>query len=413
MADRTGITERHGRSCASKGGARCNCGFTRDQGPYQAWYYDKRALNANGTKGRKVRRTFSGPGSLSAAKIWRTDATREVRLKQLRAPTKKTVREAVEEFLRGAEVGEIRNKRKEPYKPSVIRQYRSALEKRFLPEFGDWRISDVENADLIVLKERLQGEGISDSTVRNVFVPVQAIFRRAKRMRDIAINPAEDLDLPAGGTGRERAATPSQAAELIEALPEEDQALWATAFYAGLRRGELRALRVADINETCIHVEYGWDDREGQQAPKSLSGRRDVPLTKTLRAFLTAHLERTGRIGEDLVFGRDAALPFTPHHISDRADKAWNEVNEKRAEDELPPLERYTLHEARHSFSTWLDATGISEERSDRYMGHSRGGVASRYRHLLPGQLADDARKIDEYLAGAVAGKITSIRAAS
>lgn len=57
--------------------------------------------------------------------------------------------------------------------------------------------------------------------------------------------------------------------------------LW--AFYAGLRRGELRALRAVDVNETCIHVEYGWDDVEGQQAPKSLAGRRDVPLTDTPR----------------------------------------------------------------------------------------------------------------------------------
>ena len=63
-------------------------------------------------------------------------------------------------------------------------------------------------------------------------------------------------------------------------MPVNDRALWATAFYAGLRRGELRALRVADVNGTCIHVEFGWDDQGGQQAPKSLAGRRDVPLTE-------------------------------------------------------------------------------------------------------------------------------------
>ena len=59
------------------------------------------------------------------------------------------------------------NRRQQPYKPSVVRQYRSALERRFLPEFGDWRLSTVEQTDLLALKERLMGEGIADSTIRN------------------------------------------------------------------------------------------------------------------------------------------------------------------------------------------------------------------------------------------------------
>jgi integrase len=401
MAPRPGITERHSRSCASRNGARCNC-----EPSYEAWVWSQR-------DGKKIRKTFSGKGALSAAKNWRSDHLKPVREGTLRAPTTKTVRQAVDEFLAGAVAGEIRNKRKQPYKPAVVRQYRSTMEKWFLPDFGDWRLAKVENVDLLALKERLLGKGISDSTVRNVFVPVQALFRRAKRMGDIAVNPADDLDLPSGGAGRERAATPTDAAALIEALPEDDQALWAAAFYSGLRRGELRALRVDDINETCLHVEHGWDDQQGQQAPKSLSSRRDVPLTETLRGVLAAHVERTGRTGEDLVFGRTAALPFTPRHISARADEAWNEANEEREQKELPPLERFTLHEARHSFSTWLDAAGISEERSDRYMGHSRGGVASRYRHLLPGQLAADAAKLDAYLSGATAGKVVALDVAS
>src|SRR5262249_463674 len=123
---REGIRERHSRSCASHSGARCNC-----QPSYEAFVYSKR-------DGKKIRQTFSGKGALSAAKNWRADNLRAVRLKQRRAPSPKTVRQVVEEFLTGAESGEVRNKRKEPYKPAVIREYRRSLEKRFLPEFGDW-----------------------------------------------------------------------------------------------------------------------------------------------------------------------------------------------------------------------------------------------------------------------------------
>jgi integrase len=388
MAKTPGITARHSRVCASRTGARCNC-----EPSFEAWVWHK------GT-GKKIRKTFSGQGALSAAKNWRSDSTRAVRLKKLRPATTQTLQQAWDEFRDGAEKGEIRNKRRQVYKPATIRQYHSALARHVLRELGERRLSDVESVDLLDLKERLLGAGISDSTVRNCFVPLQAIFRRAKKRGLIALNPTEDLELPAGDNGRERAATPAHAFALIDALPEDDRALWATAFLAGLRRGELRALRAVDVNETVVHIEYGWDDKKGQQAPKSLASRRDVPLTEALRRYLLPHLERTGRTGEDLVFGRSPTEPFTPTHVADQADDAWADAG----------LERYTLHEARHSYSTWLDAAGVSEERSDRYMGHSRGSIGSRYRH--PQQYVEDAKRLDDYLAGSVSGKVVALSAA-
>ena len=83
----------------------------------------------------------------------------------------------------------------------------------------------------------------------------------------------------------------------------------------------------------------------------------------------------------------------------DGADEAWKEAK----------LERITLHSCRHSFSTYLDAAGISETRADRYMGHANPSVANRYRHQLAGQLAEDAQRLDEYLVGAKAGKVVGI----
>jgi integrase len=60
---------------------------------------------------------------------------------------------------------------------------------------------------------------------------------------ELAADPTQRLDLPAGERARERAASPTEAAALLAALDDADRALWATAFYAGLRRGELRGLR--------------------------------------------------------------------------------------------------------------------------------------------------------------------------
>src|SRR5439155_8536653 len=102
------------------------------------------------------------------------------------------------------------NKRNERYKPAVIRGYESALRLRVLPTLGDRKLADIDLADLLELKESLLGEGCSGSTIRNSFVPVQAIYRRARPNGTVPVNPAVDLDLPTSGR-RDRAATPAQA----------------------------------------------------------------------------------------------------------------------------------------------------------------------------------------------------------
>src|SRR5207253_5223216 len=128
-------------------------------------------------------------------------------------------------------------------------------------------------------------------SVRNTVLPLRALYRRALSRSEVLTNPTLGLALPASRERRERIARPAEAHALICALPKPDRALWATALYAGLRRGELQALRWAEVDfgEGVIRVERSWDERVGPVAPKSRAGRRRVPLSKPLRASLAAH----------------------------------------------------------------------------------------------------------------------------
>src|SRR5262245_40640049 len=185
MASTPGIRVRHARLCRSREGGRCNCEPT-----FEAWVWSKRDK-------KKIRRSFP---TAAAARSWRTDAAKLVKDKRLRAPTSKTLRQEVDEWLTGAREGRILNKRERPYKPSVLRSYEAALRLRVLPTLGNRKLTDIDLADLLELKEELQGEGHSGSTIRNSFVPLQAIFRRARRLGVVPTNPATDLDLPTAGT---------------------------------------------------------------------------------------------------------------------------------------------------------------------------------------------------------------------
>ena len=163
---------------------------------------------------------------------------RPLRAGTMRAPTSQTLREAAGAWLDGAREGSIRTRSGDLYKPSAVRTYDQALRLRVLPMFGARKLSEIRRSDLQDFVDVLIGEGHAASTIQMTFMPVRAIFRREVSRGRIMVNPTTGLELPAVRGGRERIADPTEAAMLLEALPVDDRALWATALYAGLRRGE-------------------------------------------------------------------------------------------------------------------------------------------------------------------------------
>jgi integrase len=270
------------------------------------------------------------------------------------------------------------------------------------PQFGAARLSDLRRNDVQDFAENLLADGLDASTVRNVLMPLRVIYRRAVRRGDVLVNPTTDLELPAVEGTRERVAAPRDAEALLEVLPESDAALWATTLYTGLRNGELRALRVKDIDlsEGVLRVERSWDAVEGVVEPKSAAGKREIPICDHLRRYLEPHLARLGR-DEGLVFGQTASQPYNYGKTTRRAYAPWKAAK----------LERITFHNARHSFRSYLDYAGVSEARCDRYLGHANHSVGRRYTHGFREQLAADAATLDQYLAGATAGKVVPLAA--
>ena len=71
-----------------------------------------------------------------------------------------------------------------------------------------------------------------------------------------------------------RVVAPEMAEALLAALPAAHRPLWATAFYAGLRKGELIGLRWDDVDLAAgvLRVRHSWDPKEGDIDPKSAHG---------------------------------------------------------------------------------------------------------------------------------------------
>jgi integrase len=308
----------------------------------------------------------------------------------------RTLTTALREFVAGMKAGTVRPKGRGSYKPNTMRAYERALDNHIEPSaLGKIKVAEVRRADVQALADELIGQGLAPGTVSNVLNPVQALYRRLSDRDVVTHNPATRLDLPTKGNARPtRIASAAEAADLIAILADADQPLWAMAFYAGLRRGELQALRVCDVDlgASLIRVERGWDQVEGAIEPKSAASRRTVPLLGVLRDHLDEHLLRTRRSGEELVFGRTPAKPFVPSTVDNAAQECWGAV-------ELEPI---TLHEARHTFASLLIDSGANAKAVQEFLGHSKIQTTfDTYGHLLPGSHDEVRERMDAYLSAA------------
>jgi integrase len=378
MAQLTGIEVRHKKACASRNGRRCNC-----QPSYQASVWSAR-------ESKRIRKTFA---TLAEARAWRAETQTGVRRGTLRAPAHTTVAEAAEELVAGMTSGRVRTRSGDVYKPSAIRSYEAALRDHVVPRIGRTRLGDVQRGDVQRIADYLLAEGRDPSTLRNALMPLRVIFRRAVEDGDVAVNPCTHLRLPAVRGRRERIASPEEAERLLVALPDHDRPIWATALYAGLRRGELMALRWADVDlaNGVIHVERAYDEKAHVEIePKSRAGRRTIPIVGALRDILVEHRAREGR-GQGLVFGSKPEKPFQPSNLWRRARRAWGRAS----------LEPIGLHEARHTFASVLIAAGVNAKAITTYMGHaSIQTTYDVYGKLMPGSEYEAAALVDAYLAG-------------
>jgi integrase len=374
-----GIDVRHTRACRSRSGGRCNCEPT-----YQAHVWSAR-------EGKRIRKTFP---QLAAAKAWRQEALVALRRGTMRAPSAVTLRAASEPWIAGIRSGEIRNRSGDPYKPSAVRSYDDVLRLHVLDELGDRRFSTIRRNDLQDLADRLLASGMKPITVQGALMPLRAMYRRAVARGEVDINPTTGLELPAVRGRRDRIASPQEAAALLAALNDEDRALWATAMYAGLRRGELMALRWEDVDLAggVLRVERGWDMVEGPIAPKTALSRRVVPIASVLRAHLAEHrLRCPWSVG--LAFGQNAFRPFYPEGLGRRAQSLWKEAK-------LQPI---SLHQCRHSYASLMIAAGVNAKALSTYMGHANISITlDRYGHLMPGNEGEAAGLLDAYLEAAV-----------
>ena len=388
-----GVRERHSRWCPSYHDEACVCSPR-----WEAWVYSR---NDRG----KIRKTFPERWE---AKAWRHEQLELASIDRLRAPSRLSLAEAGSRWVEMARDGQIRNRSGRRYKPSALRTIETDLRLHLAPRLGTRSMGGVTRADLQRLVGRWLAAGRSPSKIRSIINAARVLWRDLDLItghdNELLIDPTRGLRLPASTGRRERIATPDEARRLIEALPPRDRALWATAMYAGLRHGELRALQVRDIDlkRRRINVKRGWDQYEGEIDPKSEKGTRSTIITRPLLDLLAMHLGDAGHENTDLVFGRTQTKPFQSNTVNKRARRAWVTARKREdRQDMLPMAQRLReigLQECRHTAASQMLDAGIPIDKVSKFMGHASITITiDRYGHLLPGGEADATALLDAY----------------
>jgi integrase len=272
--------------------------------------------------------------------------------------------------------------------PKTVRDYRWKLEEHLLGAFGEQLLSEITIADVERYAAAKLKEGkLSPRSINATITLLAQILDAAVDRELIGRNVARGR----GRKVRERAPARSylETAGQIEALlvaagrldheAREDRqhvcrrAMLATLTFAGLRIGELCALRWRDVD-----LAAGWLS-VGES--KTDAGKRRVKIRGALRDELLAVRAKLDGVDQDgHVFAtRNGRRPSGDNIRSRVLSVAVESANEDLARRDLPPLpDKLTPHSLRRTFASLLYALGETPPVVMQEMGHADPGLALR-----------------------------------
>jgi integrase len=270
------------------------------------------------------------------------------------------------------------------------------------PTLGRHTPDDVDVAMLKKIVALKLEEGLSPATVRLLMRLVSTLYTDLIDDGKASKNPARMLPKKTRALFRptyDPKKTPflegkKDIIKVFKALPEPTNVAFAISALAGLRPGEVRALKWSnvDLAHRRIYV------RESVNGPTKDKDSREAPMVPGLHGLLVAWKAKNPNTFNGLVcppilgmLGKAALGPrrryLGEHRITEFIKKACKKTG-------LPQL---TFYEAgRHTFASQWVLNGGSIEKLREILGHSTVLVTERYAHLKPELFQEaDLRRAD------------------
>jgi len=266
-------------------------------------------------------------------------------------------------------------------RPNTALDYRWQLSSHLLPFFHTHRLSQITVAEIDRYRAwKVREAALSASSINKTLTRLGQILDVAEERDLIARNPMRvnrrrrklrepKPNRPYLDRAEHIEALLAAATELDREARHDRQlprrAILATLTFAGLRLGELLALRWSDVDLA------GGRLRVGES--KTDAGRREVTLLPALRDELAALKAKTRPGGDELVFGTTTGNPQSPSNVRNRVlDGAVRRANERLNHRGRAPLpDGLTPHSLRRTFASLLFAVGEPAPAVMEQLGHT------------------------------------------
>lgn len=282
-------------------------------------------------------------------------------------------------------------------KPSTLKSYKAMVNTHLRPAFKDYR-SDRLTADVVESWARdraadIAADRMSGKYYNNLITLLGGIlgWGRGRARRYLAHDPLTDVELAARRRAERDYLEPAEVAALLKAATPPDDAILYIAAYAGLRRGELFALKWDDVEEHGksggrLHVRRSVYQGD-VTTPKTAHSARAVDVPRKLLDVLQRHREACPPDEGGYIFRTDEGTPIDPDNWSKRSLPAVR----TRAK-----LRDFGLHTLRHTYASILIAQGESIKYVSRQLGHASIQItADTYGHLFRETSTAAMRRLD------------------
>lgn len=239
------------------------------------------------------------------------------------------------------------------------------INKHVRPRWGNVRLTDITRADVKAWMVELS-KGRAPATVNRIIGHLNTSLNEAVNMEVLHANPAQGVRMKSGGATHERFLTKTELDKVCANLSPTWRNLTYLLAYTGLRWGEVAGLQPkrVDLDRGMILVAEVWDDKNGKLKPYPKGRkRRTVPLPKWLHET----------IGDtDPVMVSERGLRPDRRHLQRALDIAVVKAG----------VERFRVHDLRHTYSSWLVQAGVPLEEVRKLLGHTSVQTTQRYAHL-------------------------------
>jgi len=264
--------------------------------------------------------------------------------------------------------------------------------KRIEPAFGASPLATIGKADVQAFLTD-SASRLAPESVRDLRARLRGLFSVAEEWGWImhGANPASGrFRLPERVHRRQKLVLwPEQLQVLVAALLQPYSTIVILAVLAGMRRGELAAVRWNDNAEAGKMVVNEAVYRGRLGTPKTLKSRRTVSIgPMAQRAINEWRVKAKFRGPTDFMFGIRTNTPIDLHNAVAR------HVKPAAVRLGLPPV---SWHDLRHTYATWGRLAGIKAEALRDQLGHASVLMTLDVYSHAGQERAADAARIEQY----------------